>query len=215
LRVKLTWQVGAPLTVFAATFAMIYLPVVDGPRLLGYLAIYLQVFFAVFAAMLLLAGGVIGILLLLGSLLSSRLVASRAAAVLLISCSAATLGGVVAGDVCRSSAFPGLAQRLEPLIHAIEAYQHDKGDYPESLEQLVPHYLKRIPETGMAGYPHLFYERPPHDRRAANGDAYELRVPCGYLLSFDVFVYWPQGDYPDYMYGGGVEKIGGWAYVHE
>ena len=113
MRVTLKWQVCVPFAILVAAFAMIYLPVVNGPHLLGYLAIYLQVFFAVFGAMFLLGGGAIGILLLLGSLFFSRLVSSRSAAVLLISCSAATLGGLIAGDVCRSSAFPGLAQRLE------------------------------------------------------------------------------------------------------
>lgn len=34
-------------------------------------------------------------------------------------------------------------------------------------------------------------------------------------LGFLVFVYWPQEIYPNYMYGGNVERINGWAYVHE
>lgn len=34
-------------------------------------------------------------------------------------------------------------------------------------------------------------------------------------INFDVFVYWPEGNYPDSMYGGWVERIGHWAYMHE
>lgn len=34
-------------------------------------------------------------------------------------------------------------------------------------------------------------------------------------LNWDVFVYWPEGNYPDYFYGGSSELIGTWAYVHE
>jgi hypothetical protein len=35
------------------------------------------------------------------------------------------------------------------------------------------------------------------------------------LLQFDSLVYWPERTYPDFMYGGGVERIGDWVYVHE
>ena len=35
------------------------------------------------------------------------------------------------------------------------------------------------------------------------------------LKDFLPTVYWPEGNDPDLMYGGGVERIGTWAYVHE
>ena len=55
-------------------------------------------------------------------------------------------------------------------------------------------------------------ELPAHDY----GAPYELQVPCPLgMLNWDVFVFWPDGDYPTYMYGGGVELVGDWAYVHE
>ena len=34
-------------------------------------------------------------------------------------------------------------------------------------------------------------------------------------INFDVFVDWPERVYPMSMYGGGVERIKNWAYVHE
>lgn len=49
-----------------------------------------------------------------------------------------------------------------------------------------------------------------------SGAPYELTVPCPLgQLNWDVFVYWPSEAYPDQMYGGWVERIGSWAYVHE
>jgi hypothetical protein len=51
-------------------------------------------------------------------------------------------------------------------------------------------------------------------------DAYpsrwELRVHCSIgFLNWDMFIYWPTEDYPDGIYGGAIERIADWAYVHE
>jgi len=48
------------------------------------------------------------------------------------------------------------------------------------------------------------------------GTPFELTVHCSIgVLNWDEFVYWPLEEYPDHMMGGWVERIGGWAYVHE
>lgn len=45
---------------------------------------------------------------------------------------------------------------------------------------------------------------------------WELRIRCPLGgINWDVFFYWPSEDYPDEIYGGVVERIGDWAYVHE
>ena len=64
----------------------------------------------------------------------------------------------------------------------------------------------------MAAHPEFYYALPDDHSRFKN---YELGVMTGYGLSFDRYVYWPEGCYPAYMYGGGTEWIGDWAYVHE
>lgn len=52
--------------------------------------------------------------------------------------------------------------------------------------------------------------------RHGRGAPYELLVHCpSGPMNWDVFVYWPSESYPDTMQGGWVERIGGWAYVHE
>ena len=56
----------------------------------------------------------------------------------------------------------------------------------------------------------------PDDTRKLIATPWELRVRASVgVLNWDVFVYWPSETYPPRMCGGGVERIGGWAYVHE
>jgi len=110
--------------------------------------------------------------------------------------------------------FMATAARAQPTIDAIEAYKDVHGEYPDSLESLVPEFLSEVPDTGLAGYPEFEYsvfgDEKPH------GNDYELRIdtPRG-GINWDVFVYWPEGNYPDCFYGGVPELFGRWAYVHE
>jgi len=56
----------------------------------------------------------------------------------------------------------------------------------------------------------------PDGQRILRDSKWELRVPCpSGGLNWDVFFYWPSKNYPNYIYGGSVERIGDWAYVHE
>ena len=110
------------------------------------------------------------------------------------------------------------ADRGEGTIEAIHRYQKRERALPNSLDELVPRDLASIPETGMAGFPSFEYIAPSTE---ANNDeerlfaTYELSVNLYKLLQYDCLVYWPEGHYPRMMYGGGVERIGVWAYVHE
>ena len=105
------------------------------------------------------------------------------------------------------------ANRAQPLINAIEQFEADKGRLPRTLPELVPQYLPRVPQTGMAAYPDYSYRNDgPRD---GFFQTYQLRVETGMLMKWDTFNYWPEGDYPPQMYGGRVERIGAWAYVHE
>jgi hypothetical protein len=48
------------------------------------------------------------------------------------------------------------------------------------------------------------------------GTPWELRVDCSNGFgNWDRFIYWPTREYPEHVYGGGVELLGDWAYVHE
>lgn len=52
--------------------------------------------------------------------------------------------------------------------------------------------------------------------RALRDSPWELRIDCSRgMLNWDVFFYWPTQRYPNHIYGGVVEGIADWAYVHE
>ncbi len=56
---------------------------------------------------------------------------------------------------------------------------------------------------------------PPDGSRVVQGALWELRINCPTgLLNHDIFIYWPTQKYPQRLYGGSTESIGGWAYVH-
>jgi hypothetical protein len=107
------------------------------------------------------------------------------------------------------------------LVDAISSYQYDHNSYPENLEALVPTYINKIPETGIRGFPYFEYEilNPAEYKypipEMGDKPIYELRVNLERLFKWDRVFYWPTKKYPDLIYGGGVEKIGKWAYVNE
>lgn len=104
-------------------------------------------------------------------------------------------------------------RKAQVLIAAIENYRRAKGFYPDNLQQLVPQFLPVVPSTGMLAYPNFDYQ---NDEDSQLFQSYELRIetPFGFL-NWDRLVYWPEKNYPTYFYGGGTERIGDWAYVHE
>lgn len=125
---------------------------------------------------------------------------------------AGLVAGLKVGWIARGALFARLARRAQPLVVAVERFRAETGHSPSSLAELVPKYIAEVPPTGMIGYGPFEYREQSKRSQAAG---YELSVPCGSGMNWDVFVYWPSGDYPEFMYGGGVERMGGWAYVHE
>jgi hypothetical protein len=123
-----------------------------------------------------------------------------------------TFIGANLSEFIRLSAFANLGARTKPVIQAIEKFTHDKGHPPASLEVLVPKYLSTVPHTGIGSYPDYRYSSPSED-----GDSpWQLGVDCSTgILNWDVFFYWPTHNYPTYIYGGYVQPVGEWAYVHE
>ncbi len=57
---------------------------------------------------------------------------------------------------------------------------------------------------------------PPDGGRAIENVPWELRINCSTgFLNRDVFFYWPKQRYPKQIYGGDVEAVADWAYVHD
>lgn len=101
------------------------------------------------------------------------------------------------------------------LVQALAQYRDDKGEYPDSLDRIIPGYLEEIPYTGMIAYPGFFYRKDRNDIQT-NPGSYELRIDCtSGAINFDRFIYWPSETYPDRIQDNRVERLYKWAYVHE
>lgn len=113
------------------------------------------------------------------------------------------------------NAFLGLAERSKPLIQAIHSFESLHGSPPTDLNALVPGFLPEIPDTGMAAYPRYEY-RTAEKAAEYEGNPWTLTVftPSG-GINFDQFMYFPKQNYPEKGYGGWLERVADWAYVHE
>jgi hypothetical protein len=132
-----------------------------------------------------------------------------------ISVFGSTFVGNQVGHHVRMREFRQLGQRSGPLVQAIRQYEVAEGSLPESLAELVPAYLPKVPLTGMGAYPEYSYSRA-EEGDDFYGNTWMLSVPTPMgLINWDSFIYLPNGDYPRYGFGGSLERIGEWAYVHE
>lgn len=123
--------------------------------------------------------------------------------------------GVIVGEHIRRAAFVELAERSKPLVEAVKKYEQTYGNPPESLEALIPKFLLQVPTTEMGAYPKYEYVVGDQAKRF-EGNPWALYVftPAA-GINFDQFMYFPLQNYPKKGYGGWLEQIGDWAYVHE
>jgi hypothetical protein len=130
-------------------------------------------------------------------------------------CALGCLLGLKFGFWVRAYGFAQLAERSKPLVKAIKEYDARFGQLPASLEGLVPEFLPFVPLTGMAAYPHYEYATG-EKAETFDGNPWVLYVntPNG-LINWDMFMYLPLQNYPEKGYGGSLERIGDWAYMHE
>lgn len=160
---------------------------------------------------------------LLGGLISAPLLLfrrTRPAAAKLARFAAVFIPAMAAGIVLsfevRTAVFAQIARRAGPLIQAIKAYEVKTGRPPDSLEDLVPDYLPETPTPGAGAHPEFHYIHGKTAEERYDGNPWILTFPASTgLLSFDSFLYFPLGNYPEEGYGGWLKRIGDWAYVHE
>ena len=116
-------------------------------------------------------------------------------------------------DKVRMQGFQRLAVRSQPLVTAIEEFAGHEGRLPTTLQELIPRYLTKIPDTGMPAFPEYRYST---ETSRWDGNPWVLYVDCtAGGINFDMFLYFPKQNYPQEGYGGWLEKIENWAYVHE
>lgn len=133
--------------------------------------------------------------------------------------SAAFIAGAVIGLVSSERiarvGWNKVVQRSDPLVEAIHAYEKKQGEAPKALADLVPGYLSAVPSTGVGSSPEFHYFRAT-GTNSVMGDRWTLRVrPPQVGIGFDTLFYIPSEDYPKRGYGGTIETVGRWAYVHE
>ena len=123
--------------------------------------------------------------------------------------------GIKIGFAIRREGFVKLAQRSRPLVSGIRQYEAKYGSPPADLQALVPEFLPEIPVTGMGAYPNYEYKVVSKPGEFENNPwVLTVKTSTG-ILSWDVFLYLPDQNYPRTGYGGVLERIEDWAYVHE
>lgn len=119
----------------------------------------------------------------------------------------------------RHNAFVKLANNSIELIEAIKTYEDQQDAAPESLNELVPNFISSVPHTGIGAYPEYLYTKcttAEEIKTVCLDNPWKLTVhtsPGG--INFDRFVYHPNQNYPEKAYGGTLQRIEDWAYVHE
>ncbi len=132
-----------------------------------------------------------------------------------IACIFSFFAGAVLGENIRREAFLKLAARSQPLVDAIHGYETKHGRPPDTLQSLVPEFLPQVPRTGMGAYPEYHFVAGEAAQRFANNPwALYVPTPSG-GINFDQFIYFPLQNYPRRGFGGWLEPVGDWAYVHE
>lgn len=124
-------------------------------------------------------------------------------------------GGLLEHQVWNAG-WEAFSERSQPLIAAIKKYERDQGMPPERLADLVPDYLSVLPDTGMRACSEYQYVTGPDTREGFNKNPWVLRIsPPVFGVGFDLVLYFPNQNYPEHGYGGSLERVGDWAYVHE
>jgi hypothetical protein len=117
------------------------------------------------------------------------------------------------GETVRLAGLERIMMNGRPVIEAIERYHAATGEYPISLDALIPEFMGSLPGTGNTIFSSYEFR---HAGEGSKIPSYELfvRTPYG-MLNWDEFIYRPEHTYPAEHPGGPVERVGDWAYIHE
>lgn len=120
--------------------------------------------------------------------------------------------GIWVGGELRMHGFELSAERAQPLVEAIELYVSDNGQPPAALSKLVPNYLAELP----AKLPPLEIVTDSQTLSEYGDNPWALTALVSRrMLNWDRFIYFPDQAYPAHGFGGSLERMGAWAYVHE
>lgn len=97
------------------------------------------------------------------------------------------LGGRVLTSWCDDRACRRFASRMEPLVGAIERYEHEHGRPPRVLSQLIPDYIARIPEPRVGRLGPLEYQGSDPDSTITRRAYYILGPGVGTDTDFGTY----------------------------
>jgi hypothetical protein len=128
-------------------------------------------------------------------------------------------GPLKIGWKLRMNGMQQYAARMRPIVEAIKAFDEREGHPPDNLEQLVPHYLEKLPVTGLNSNREARYENllkaPETSRKYHGQERWLIKTRAGWGLGFDYLFYYPDQNYPENNSAGRVERVADWAYLHE
>jgi hypothetical protein len=82
--------------------------------------------------------------------------------------------------LARRASLRNIQEHAVPIVFGVAQFEKEQGRPPLVLEELVPAYMDRVPNTGLRGCPGFEYEVLDDSvSYAAEAGGWELRVPCG------------------------------------
>jgi hypothetical protein len=110
-------------------------------------------------------------------------------------------------------ALADLGNRFAPVIQSIEQFKKDSGQYPKSLQDLIPKYLKEIPSTNLGNFPECWY-LTGEEARYCQGNPWVLAIHNHEDKHIMTIFYCPLQNYRAFTFKGGeVVPWGEWGYV--
>ena len=121
---------------------------------------------------------------------------------------------ILSGDVnfIKKYSLLSASQAGDKIIQALDAYKAEHKEYPQSLGQVIPRYLSKMPSTGMCRYPRFVYAKdPPSSEGDHRGYQLSIEAERGVFVPERALFYYPSQQYPESM---NLKEINDWRYIH-
>jgi|GEM_PF-4085191 len=147
---------------------------------------------ALLVPFLVLGGGVLALVTLVRALLPGRRSVNFVTPAYLLGGMALAYAGMTRGMSWR---FDRIEEEFAPLIHALDAYHAETGQYPESVAELIPAHLSKAPSCEL--------EDSPEHRPGIVDGGYFRRTADTYGITCMTIVFWKYSYNPKekYWYG--------------
>jgi hypothetical protein len=109
--------------------------------------------------------------------------------------------------------FRECAERSKPLIHAINAYEAKHTKPPAKLEDLVPEFMPKIPDTGLQASPNYRYRTRDELGYMHEGEPWVLEIDVStFIFDSTILTYLPDQNYSrkGTLW---IERYGDWALI--